>query len=266
MEISISKNKSKRLQLKPVKMTCDYSINLIHPPLEPYHFFYVFCGKPASGKSSLMFSLINSPNKGYWKCFHDVHIFSPSLSTLGVKFKSKKFKLHSMLYEDELEELLTNVKERYENSKEMKNEFNELETKKEKEEFIKENGVFPEIFETLFIFDDFIMQLKGCMSSLTKLAYNRRHYGTSLMLSTQKFNEINAKLRPAISSLFLWRTNIDLERKTIHREIFGNMSYDEFCYLMDALLTSQHDFMLFNVYKQELYDTSFGKVKWKKLK
>ena len=73
-------------KIKPPKMSCDYKLSKspVKPPFPNRSFSMLIVGKPGSGKTSFLISLLNQKgeNRIYRKVFKHIMIVSPSLSSL----------------------------------------------------------------------------------------------------------------------------------------------------------------------------------------
>lgn len=115
MKITIIENEKPKLP--QCKMLCDQGL---HDKLEKYeltkflnqHSTTLFIGKPRSGKTSLLFSLMKGIMR---KCFHKIYIFQPAESRASMSNdifgKLPKNQLYSELSFDNLGEVMALIKE-----------------------------------------------------------------------------------------------------------------------------------------------------------
>ena len=108
---------NKKLNLQIPKFVCDD--NPIGPHLSKYdmlqnfnaYSFDVYCGKPASGKTSLLVSFLTGKgkNKVYRKCFNHVYVIMPTSSRESMQKnpfqKHDPKKLYDELTLDTIEEI-----------------------------------------------------------------------------------------------------------------------------------------------------------------
>ena len=161
----------------------------------------LICGKPGTGKTSLILSLVCKAGKCFNKKFDKVFVWSPSLVTMS----DDPFE---MIPEDQKfeEASLENIQ-----------------------------GVLDEIKDTgekvLFIFDDVIADIRGAGKAnienlLQKIFFNRRHLAgaggsVSIMATSQTYNKIDPKLRKTASHLIQYKP----QKKEIEN------IFDDFMYL-----------------------------------
>ena len=73
----------KKICLKKFDFSCDDKDLSIPEPLpQTQNWFMMICGKPGSGKSSLILNLCCKRGKIYNKKYDRIYLFSPSLSTM----------------------------------------------------------------------------------------------------------------------------------------------------------------------------------------
>ena len=114
--ISIKKHKAP--PLKPCEMLCDQKL---HSKLDRYeltsflnsHTTNLLIGKPRSGKTSLLYSLFQSP-KCLRKCYHNIYLFQPSHSRGSMKDKLFDKLPETQLFEEldyeSLDEVMDTIK------------------------------------------------------------------------------------------------------------------------------------------------------------
>ena len=81
---------------------------------------------------------------------------------------------------------------------------------------------------------------------------NRRHIGVSVIVMTQVFNRIPAKLRKGFSDVILFKTKNRKELESVREEL---TSYNpkEYDMLIETTLQSPHDFLCFKTNSNEIY-------------
>ncbi len=137
-------------------------------------------GVPGSGKTSLLISLLMTPNK-FKKVFHKIYVFMPSTSR-----ESMKNNVFDELPKNQVFEGVN-----FDNLNQVYNEL--LQNTK--------NGLL-----SLLIFDDVQMYLKDKEVELNILhiGANSRHLRTSMFFCVQNYNKIPQNLRKIYTDLFLF--------------------------------------------------------------
>lgn len=189
-------------KLPQCKMMCDQGL---HDKLEKYeltkflnqHSTTLFIGRPKSGKTSLLFSLMKGVMK---KCFHKIYVFQPAESRASMSNdlfgKLPKDQLYNELNYDNLQEVMSRIKED------------------------AEKGL-----NSLIIFDDQTAHLKkkDTMQLFKELIYNRRHLHASLYFCVQTYYSVPKDLRRLWTNLFIFKTSKD-ELTNIWNEL---IEYDD---------------------------------------
>ena len=184
------------------KMLCDSGL---HDKLNRYeltkflnqHSTTLYCGRPRSGKTSLLFSLIKGILK---KCFHRIYCFQPAESRASMSDdlfgKLPQNQVYDELNVDNLQEVMDRIR-----TDAAKN------------------------LNSLIIFDDQTAHLKkkDTMQLFKELIYNRRHLHCSLYFCVQTFYSVPKDLRRLWSNLFVFKTSKD-EFQNIWNEL---IEYDE---------------------------------------
>ena len=191
--IKIKHNKKPNLPI--CQMNCDV---MIHPKLDKYdltkflncHSCNLIVGKPGSGKTNLMYQLINSKHL-LNKCFDKIYLFQPSLSRVSMKDK-----LFDTLPENQ--------------------KFDELTL--ENLEYVK-NNLDPDE-NSAIIFDDQGAYLKNNETKklLKELIMNRRHLHLSIFFLVQTYMSIERDVRKLFSNCFIFRCS-KKEMETIADEL-----------------------------------------------
>ncbi len=136
--------------------------------------FQLYCGLPGSGKSSLVLSLLESP-QAYARKYDNIYFFSQSMHTLPAGFLEKLHPDRTFTDFSRLDEIIEMQKQSEDNS--------------------------------LFVFDDMVKAIdKMTLKTLVNMAYNRRHLGggISIIFITQKITAVPLQLRVSVSSVFFW--------------------------------------------------------------
>ena len=179
----------KKIVLSKFKFSCDSIDESIPLPLpQVLNFFMLICGRPGSGKTTLILNLIAKKGKMYNRKFDRIFVFSPSLMTL----------------EEQTDTELTE------------------ENLMKASEIIKDTGE-----KVLFILDDVVNDIKKSsviQNTLSRLLMNRRHLAgaggsTSWIITTQVYNKIPAPIRKTASHIIIFHTKNKKELDTIFDEL-----------------------------------------------
>ena len=234
MKIRESENENK-IVLSKFKFSCDDKDESIPPPLpQMLNFFMLICGRPGSGKTSLILNLVAKRGKLYNKKFDRVYIFSPSLMTMANNpFKDlPEEQLHTELTEENLSTTLEEIKESSE--------------------------------KILFILDDVVNDMKksaGIQTLLSKMLMNRRHLtgaggSTSFIITSQVYNKIPAPIRKTASHIIIYHTKNKKELETIYDELII-VPLKDFYEILKYCFDKKHHFVYIDVDKP--YDKMFHK-------
>lgn len=186
MKIEIIENE--KPNMPECKMLCD---NGLHNKLNKYeltkflnqHSTTLFIGKPRSGKTSLLFSLIKGVLK---KCFHRIYVFQPSESRASMSNdlfgKLPQDQVYDELNVENLQEVMDKI--RIDASKDL---------------------------NSLIIFDDQTAHLKKkeTLQLFKELIFNRRHLHTSLYFCVQTYFSVPKDIRRLWTNLFIFKTSKD---------------------------------------------------------
>lgn len=160
------------------------------------YFAAAVVGSPGSGKTSLVYSLISSP-QAFKQVFDKIYIFMPpnSRASLGdnvVLDTIDPSQIYDELNIQTLEEVFSIVERNRENN-----------------------------LKSLIVFDDVQGDFKGRTEKLLiKMVQNRRHNKLSMILIAQNYNTIPKKARAGLSDLFLFNIT-PAEWEHVHKEHAG---------------------------------------------
>jgi hypothetical protein len=211
--MAFEKRDYKKIKIRPVKMTCDEPF--AEEPLATQHFFWQITGRPRSGKTAYLISLLCYPkskdhNGGYFQVFDRVWWFSPSVNTLGedIPLDPSRFKNDI----SELGELIANL---------------------DKTE------------RTLFVFDDMMSQITGRYVRLfQQLVWNRRHLNCSIFVLGQVYNTLKLSLRKCVSHLTIFKTTSKRELDSLYEDYFSFLDREKFdalcAYIWDEKFNSMY--------------------------
>lgn len=218
--------------LKKPSFLCDTKL---HTKLDSYEAtslinrsnFTLFLGKPGSGKTSLMVSLLDTPQL-FKKCFHKIIVFMPSHSR-----GSLKNNIFEQLPEEQLYDRL--------DAEAINEVFDQIESN-------AEDGKF-----TLIILDDVQQNLKDkyVAKKLLEIAANRRHLKTSIWLLAQTYKSIPRQIRQVITNLFVFKIN-----KTEMENIFSEqveLFKEHFQRILKKAYMEPHDYLFIDTSSQRLF-------------
>jgi len=224
-----------KITLSKFNFNCDDIDESIPKPLpQMLNFFMLICGRPGSGKTTLILNLISKRGKMYNKKFDKVFVFSPSLTTM----KEDPFgelppeQVHTDLSEENLEEALSNIRDSGE--------------------------------KVLFILDDVVNDMKrsaGVQNTLSRMLMNRRHLAgaggsTSFIITTQVYNKIPAPIRKTASHIILFHTRNKKEIDTIFDEIII-IPQKDFYEILKYCFSNKNKFLYIDINKS--HTTMFHK-------
>lgn len=230
--MSITKKRNEAPVLSKCEMVCDGGL---HEKLNNFeltkflnsHETNLMIGRPASGKTSLLYSFFKSP-KIFRKVFHNIYLFQPSHSRASMKdnifSKIPEEQCYEELNYDNLQEVMTTIKG---------------EEKK---------------YNNCIIFDDMTAYLKnGDVKQLLKeLIFNRRHLRCTVIFLVQTWYSIEKDIRKLFSNIFCFRvskqelsTIMDevVESKAKHMNEIAKIVFDE-----------PFKYLFINVNTQRLFD------------
>lgn len=224
-----------KIKISKFNFSCDDIDESIPKPLpQILNFFMLICGRPGSGKTSLILNLICKRGKMFNKKFDKVYVFSPSLLTM----KDEPF---GELPEEQVHTDLT-----VEN---FQKALDEVSNTGEKH---------------LFILDDVVNDMKKNMAIqtlLSKALMNRRHLAgaggsVSFIITTQVYNKIPAPIRKTASHIILYHTRNKKEIETIYDELIV-LPKDDFYEILKYCFDKRHNFIYIDINKS--YDKMFHK-------
>ena len=224
-----------KIEISKFNFSCDDVDDSIPKPLpQVLNFFMLICGRPGSGKTSLILNLICKRGKMFNKKFDKIYVFSPSLLTM----KDDPF---GELPDEQVFQDLT------------------LSNFEKTLEEIKDTGE-----KILYILDDVVNDMKKNMALqtiLSKALMNRRHLAgaggsTSFIITTQVYNKIPAPIRKTASHIILYHTKNKKEIETIFDELII-IPKDDFYEILKYCFDKKHNFIYIDVNKS--YDKMFHK-------
>jgi len=184
-------------------------------------------GRPASGKTSLLYSFFKSP-KIFRKVFHNIYLFQPSHSRASMKDNIFSKIPQEQCYEELNYENLSDVMDTIKN-----------EDKK---------------YNNCIIFDDMTAYLKNAdvKQLLKELIFNRRHLRTTVIFLVQTWYSIEKDIRKLFSNIFCFRVSKQ-ELSTIMDEVVESKAK----YMNDIakiVFDEPYKYLFINVNSQRLFD------------
>ena len=224
-----------KIKISKFNFSCDDVDDTIPKPLpQILNFFMLVCGRPGSGKTSLILNLICKRGKMFNKKFDKVFVFSPSLMTMNDEpfGELPEDQVHTDLTIDNFQTALDSIANTGE--------------------------------KILFILDDVVNDMKKTMAIqtlLSKALMNRRHLtgaggSTSFIITTQVYNKIPAPIRKTASHIILYHTRNKKEIETIYDELIV-LPKDDFFEILKYCFDKRHNFIYIDINKS--YDKMFHK-------
>ena len=216
-----------KIVLSKFNFTCDQIDDTIPKPLpQMLNFFMLVCGRPGSGKTSLILNLVCKRGKMYNKKFDKIFVYSPSLITMKENpFEElEEDQLYTELTEENLTYALDNISDTGE--------------------------------KVLFIMDDVVNDMKkstGIQTLLSKMLMNRRHLAgsggsCSFIITTQVYNKIPAPIRKTASHIIIYHTRNKKELDTIFDELIV-IPYKDFYEILRYCFDKPHHFLFIDTNK-----------------
>ena len=233
MSINIKKNKALQLDIPEFNCDCGLAEHLTKYDMLKHlnaYTFDIYCGKPASGKTSLMVSFLSGKGdkQVYRKVFNNVVVIMPQTSIQSMK--KNIFKKHdpSKMYEELNLETIQNIYSNLENASSE-----------------KEN--------TLLIMDDIGASLKNneIQKIFRKIIYNRRHLKVKVVILVQSFLSLPKEIRKLLNNIFLFKPS-KVEFENLFDELFET-NKDLAIDIMNIGYEKPHDYLMLNVDTQRIY-------------
>jgi hypothetical protein len=187
--------------------------------------FYTIVGRKGQGKTNLITSLLNVPEKdgGLKKKYDSIYLVSP---TQDPKFSELIEELGDKYYSEFNDSIQGEIIDRL---------------KEEKESWKKKRKL-----KQLIIFDDVLAQLPHSLSkknNFVKFIFNHRHLNTDVVLLAQRYNDIPISVRSQIDIISMFSTHIKTEKKLFLDE-FGVEPE-----IYDEATEKAHSFLTINMMK-----------------
>ena len=217
---------AKKMKITGIKYSSDDIDSSIPYPLpQSFSFCMLLCGKPKSGKSTMLINLLTKRGKFYNQKFDQIFVFSPSL--FSGNLVNNPF---DILPDDQkftsLDEIDTVIESIYGSDQ-----------------------------RCLFVLDDVQSELRGeTLNTVLDLVNNRRHYttgGCSILITSQIFNQVNLKIRKGVSHIAFWSSKNKKEIKCLQEEYLSFLSDDELKQLLKMVWIKTHDFLFLSTYASQ---------------
>lgn len=212
----------------PINLTSKNNVTIdLNTNALPKSFISALIGKPGSGKTSYIRTILTNPHL-YLAKYDYVYIVSPS--TCEYKDICDEKQLITTLNINWIAEKINNI-----NTNDKDKNIN-----------------------VLFILDDVISQVKDAVKDETFISFflNRRHIlwngNVSIILTSQKYTMIPAKLRSSINWIVMFKMNpLDLE--IIRTEAVFNLTKKEWNMAFKSMFEKEYGFVQFDVDNQILF-------------
>jgi hypothetical protein len=186
------------------------------------HSTTLFIGRPASGKTSLLYSFFKSKDI-FKNTFDKIFLFQPSQSR-----QSMKDKLFDRIPDDQKYEELT------------------LENLNNVEENLSEHN-------NVILFDDMAVFLrdKSIKKKLKELVFNRRHKHLSIIFLVQTYMSLESDIRKMFSNLFIFKCS-KREMETIFDE-HVELQNEYVLPIMKVVFDEPYQYLFLNTDSQRLF-------------
>tara|TARA_R110001632_G_C11345694_1_gene417887 strand:- start:911 stop:1663 length:753 start_codon:yes stop_codon:yes gene_type:complete len=233
---------------RPIKISkfdfsCDdIDANIPKPLPQSLNFFKLICGRPGSGKTTLIINLLCKKGKCFNNKFDRVYIFSPSLTTIKnnpfTSIPENQIKMELTI--DDLEGILSEIK-----------------------------GTGDKV---LLIIDDCVNDItksSELQRVLSKILMNRRHLAgeggsVSVMMTTQVYNKIPAPIRKTASHIYIYHTRNKKELDTIFDELIL-IPKKQFYEILNYVFDKRNNFLYLDINKsvEKMFHKNFNQLCFK---
>jgi hypothetical protein len=200
----------------------------IDPLPSPEDNFVLYISAPRrSGKSTLLVNLLTRP-EFYRNKFDKVYIFSQTIYLDGTWGKVLSLLPKEQIFEEFDPEKIMQIIDRNRDGQKI-----------------------------LIVVDDMIGEsgFKKLDSSdvLTKISTRGRHFGVSLIVSSQAVSAVSSHFRKNTDAIIVFATENAKEREIIFSEFLAHMNKDEFRQIFNFCTKQKHSFLLFNKMNGNIY-------------
>jgi hypothetical protein len=198
------------------------------PLPSPSDNFVMYISAPRrSGKSTLLVNLLTRP-EFYRNKFDKIYIFSQTIYLDGTWGKVLSLLPKEQIFEEFNPELIMQIIDRNRDGQKI-----------------------------LIVVDDCIgdVGFKKLDSSdvLTKISTRGRHFGVSLIVSSQAVSAVSSHFRKNTDCIVVFATENARERTIIHEEFLAHLSKEEFRQIFNFATKDKHSFLLFNKMSGNIY-------------
>lgn len=190
--------------------------------------FTLFLGPAGSGKTSMIVSLLNTPNL-FKRVYHTIYLFMGKNSRSSIKgsFFDKQIP-PEQIYDDLTEENLSEVYDKIRDDAE-------------------------EGYLSLILLDDVQRQLKNkdVEKLLLHVVNNRRHLKTSIWMANQNYINIPRPVRLGLTNIFCWKVKKREIENLLTEQI--ELTKDKFEEVNKLCFKQAHDFMFLDTTSQRLF-------------
>jgi predicted ATPase len=190
--------------------------------------FTLFLGPAGSGKTSMIVSLLNTPEL-FRKVYHTIYLFMGKNSRDSIKgsFFDKQIP-PEQIYDDLVEENLSEVYDKIRDD--------------------AEQG-----FLSLILLDDVQRQLKNkdVEKLLLHIINNRRHLKTSIWCANQNYINLPRPIRMGLTNIFCWKVKKREIENLLTEQI--ELSKDNFENVLKHCFKETHDFIFLDTISQRLF-------------
>lgn len=226
---------NKKMVLQPPSFNCDGDLA---PHLKSYDMlqhlnnfgFTAVIGKPGSGKTSLVISMLISKKKNrvFRKVFDNVLLVMPTCSRESMVKNPFKNHLPEKMFDELTYGSITNI-------------YNQLLSNSENKQ------------TSLLILDDVGASLKdsSIATILRKIIFNRRHLKVHIIVMLQSYMSFAKEIRKLFTNIIIFKPsktefeNLMIEMFEMHKDIALD--------LMKEIYTDPHDYLFLNVDSQRMY-------------
>jgi len=231
------------LQTKPNQLTKqlvphDNAVKLSEEPLDDGYRFWALIAPKGSGKTCVLYNVLENKASPWYKLFDRIYMFSPTAeNTDYMKPLLKELKDSGQFYHELNEKNLTECLEHLEafNHSFMNKRHPQTRDQKAQELVLLRHGVKREDMpdsvlgekvnkrkpHNLIIFDDCLNELaKSTAKSIQSRLWTRnRHYFTNIALTSQRYLKLNPTIRNNLDSISFWKTANQKEYDTLEEDL-----------------------------------------------
>ena len=238
----MNKEKINNINIEVLKLNKDNKINIHEDIFNNYCPLIYISSMKHSGKTNLIYNILKyMAVKGKT----NIYLFSKTAeqdeTTQAYLKKLEKYKIRVSIYDDleyknniQIGENYKNILDKIIDDIKNDNEINKDKIKRSKYSYCR----------NIIIFDDFSELLKN--KSLEALMKKHRHFLTSILISSQSYQDILPSQRQQINYLILFK-GIPLQKlKIIYEEKIKGITLEQFLNIYDNITSKPYSFMYIN--------------------